>query len=413
MNEARGLAIVLAAALADVWLAYSGLRSVHLLGFIALLGVLASLVVFFVAILRVALPNPAARAASLFAVVLLGLHPSNVPLLQSPGDVRIVLGLLGVVLGLVLYQHKLGGLLRWIYLAPVASAALCDRVALSFALLLLVYKLLFEESPSWAAVPRTLAQCIPAALVSLLVFVIPGAARSAAQSEPGSAVGALLAFVYPNPSLTGPFPSALEITAVAVLVGIAACSSWRSATRPLAFGMVWFLVMLLAAPNQFFSAYAGLALVTAWVIAEMLTVVRGPRRWLVTAGCALLLVACGTSVMQRNDTSAPSQVGAPSTPASADSQVSPTMTAEQWLNLSLDAYQHHRYLESIAAAQTALKLKPDYAEAYNNIAAAYSELHLWDFAIAAAQEALRIRPDFPLARNNLNWVLEQKRLAAH
>ena len=60
-----------------------------------------------------------------------------------------------------------------------------------------------------------------------------------------------------------------------------------------------------------------------------------------------------------------------------------------------------------------MKLKPDYADAYNNIAAAYSALHLWDFAIAAAQEALRIRPDYQLARNNLNWALEQKRLAAH
>jgi tetratricopeptide (TPR) repeat protein len=89
------------------------------------------------------------------------------------------------------------------------------------------------------------------------------------------------------------------------------------------------------------------------------------------------------------------------------------MTAEQWLNLSFYAYQHQRYLESIAAAQTAVKLKPDYADAYNNIAAAYSALHLWDFAIAAAQEALRIRPDYQLARNNLNWALEQKRLAAH
>ena len=37
----------------------------------------------------------------------------------------------------------------------------------------------------------------------------------------------------------------------------------------------------------------------------------------------------------------------------------------------------------------------------------------WDLAIAAAQEALRIKPDFTLARNNLNWAMEQKRLGAH
>ena len=224
---------------------------------------------------------------------------------------------------------------------------------------------------------------------------------------------ALLAFVFPNPNLTDSASSALEIAVVVILLAIAGFASWRSATRPLAFGFIWFLVMLCAAPNQFLPAFAGLALVAAWIVAEILTFVRGPRHWMVTAGFAALLAACGTAVTQKNDTPAPSQPAAAAAAASADSMVSSTMTAEQWLNLSLYAYQHQRYLESIAAAQTAVKLKPDYADAYNNIAAAYSALRLWDFAIAAAQEALRIRPDYQLARNNLNWALEQKRLAAH
>ena len=68
------------------------------------------------------------------------------------------------------------------------------------------------------------------------------------------------------------------------------------------------------------------------------------------------------------------------------------------------------YLEAIGAAQTALYLKPDYAEAYNNIGAAYASLRIWDPAIQAAQQALRLRPDFPLAKNNLAWALAQKRL---
>ena len=242
------------------------------------------------------------------------------------------------------------------------------------------------------------------------MFVVPGAATSVWPPEIGSASRALLAFVFPNPALMDSASSALEIAVVVVLLGIAAFASWRSASRPLSFGFIWFLVMLCAAPNQFLPAYAGLALVAAWIVAEILTLVRGPRRWLVTAGCAALLAACGTAVTQRNDTPSPP---AAASAASADSMVSSTMTAEQWLNLSLYAYQHQRYLESIAAAQTAVKLKPDYADAYNNIAAAYSALHLWDFAIAEAQEALRIRPDYQLARNNLNWALVQKRLAAH
>jgi tetratricopeptide (TPR) repeat protein len=98
--------------------------------------------------------------------------------------------------------------------------------------------------------------------------------------------------------------------------------------------------------------------------------------------------------------------------ATTDAAVNPNMTAEQWLNLSLAAYRGGHFLECIGAAQTAIRLKPDYAPAWNNIAAAYSSLHLYDLAIPAAQEALRLDPSSTLARNNLNWAVEQKRLAA-
>jgi hypothetical protein len=36
----------------------------------------------------------------------------------------------------------------------------------------------------------------------------------------------------------------------------------------------------------------------------------------------------------------------------------------------------------------------------------------WDEAIEAAREALRLKPDFQLARNNLAWSESQKVLAA-
>jgi tetratricopeptide (TPR) repeat protein len=67
-------------------------------------------------------------------------------------------------------------------------------------------------------------------------------------------------------------------------------------------------------------------------------------------------------------------------------------------------HQAGQYWQSIGAAQEALRRRPDYAEAYNNIAAAYESLGMWNQAIEAAQEALRIRPDFQLASNNLAWA---------
>jgi tetratricopeptide (TPR) repeat protein len=89
-------------------------------------------------------------------------------------------------------------------------------------------------------------------------------------------------------------------------------------------------------------------------------------------------------------------------------QPSAAMTPEDWLNASLRANQAGRYQESIQDARAALRLRPNYAEAYNNIAAGYESLGQWNEAIAAAKEAIRINPGYQLAKNNLAWSLEQK-----
>jgi tetratricopeptide (TPR) repeat protein len=85
-------------------------------------------------------------------------------------------------------------------------------------------------------------------------------------------------------------------------------------------------------------------------------------------------------------------------------------TPEDFLTLSLNYELAGKHQECIAAANQALKLRPGYAEAYNNIAAAQQRMGHWDEAIQAAQEAIRLRPDFQLAKNNLQWELNQKRL---
>jgi Flp pilus assembly protein TadD len=79
-------------------------------------------------------------------------------------------------------------------------------------------------------------------------------------------------------------------------------------------------------------------------------------------------------------------------------------TAESLLDASLRLYRAGNFQGSIDAARSAIALKPDYAEAYNNIAASFASLRRWDEAIEAAREALRLRPDFLLARNNLRWA---------
>lgn len=85
-------------------------------------------------------------------------------------------------------------------------------------------------------------------------------------------------------------------------------------------------------------------------------------------------------------------------------------TVEDFINESMRLNQEGKYLESIAAAHGALKLNPNSAEAWNNIAANYESLHRWDDAIAAAQKAIALKPDFQLAKNNLAWSVAQKKL---
>ncbi len=86
-------------------------------------------------------------------------------------------------------------------------------------------------------------------------------------------------------------------------------------------------------------------------------------------------------------------------------------TPEQYLNISLGLYQEKKYSECIEAAKEALKLKPDFDMAYNNICAAYNELKQWDKAIEAGERAVKINPGNSLAANNLAFAKSRKSIA--
>jgi tetratricopeptide (TPR) repeat protein len=97
--------------------------------------------------------------------------------------------------------------------------------------------------------------------------------------------------------------------------------------------------------------------------------------------------------------------------ASAQKVAEREPTADHFLQLSLLYHQEGNFKDCIAAAKRAIAIKPQFPEAYNNIAAAYEGLKQWDDAITAAQQAIRLRPDFQLAKNNLAYSLQQKRLS--
>ena len=84
-------------------------------------------------------------------------------------------------------------------------------------------------------------------------------------------------------------------------------------------------------------------------------------------------------------------------------------TPESCLTSSLYYYLQARYGDSITAANEALQMRPDYAEAWNNICAANNKLGRFDEALKACEQALRLKPDFDLARNNLRCAQEHCR----
>jgi len=82
-------------------------------------------------------------------------------------------------------------------------------------------------------------------------------------------------------------------------------------------------------------------------------------------------------------------------------------TPESMLALSLRLYREQHYEDAIAACRRALAIRPDYAEAWNNIGAALNQLGRYEEAVSACEQALRYKPDFELARNNLQYARDR------
>ena len=97
-----------------------------------------------------------------------------------------------------------------------------------------------------------------------------------------------------------------------------------------------------------------------------------------------------------------------STSSLTEAEIKSSPTAEKYLDLSLQYYQTGKFEDCIKACEEALKLKPDYADAYSNMCASYNQLKLWDKAIEAGGKAVRINPNHKLANGNLNWAKSEK-----
>ncbi|HXJ44060.1 MAG TPA: hypothetical protein VNH18_32535 [Bryobacteraceae bacterium] len=239
------------------------------------------------------------------------------------------------------------------------------------------------------------------ALVPPAVAAVVGFSQHQQSPALAAPVHALTLFAGP----IHPPPEAFWGESAGGLVCLAVMASAFAVGPVISFGLSWFLGFTLFLPDSPFVALAGLAIACIPWLDRGLGLLRpGRRRWLLAPAMSLLLAACGATTVP------PGAVIVQPAGQSFDSAVSKNMTVRQWLELSINAYQSRRYLESAAAAQAAVRLQPDSAEAHNNVAAAYMALHLWDLGIQEAQEALRLNPHMTRALNNLVWMQEQKKL---
>src|SRR5271166_2350377 len=79
--------------------------------------------------------------------------------------------------------------------------------------------------------------------------------------------------------------------------------------------------------------------------------------------------------------------------------------AEAQNNLGIALAQQGRLDESAACFQQALRLKPDYPDAHNNLGNILEKQNKLDEAVACYHQALRLRPNYPEAHYNLGIVL--------
>jgi protein O-mannosyl-transferase len=272
-------------------------------------------------------PDPRNAWAALFATALYGLHPAmaeTVNYIVARADIHSTLA---VVAGLLLYigaprMRRFG-----IYLLPIAVGLFAKQPTAVFPLLLFAWAWLFEEEDFLAAVWR----CLPAFIVTgaLAYFVLkmnpptynPGGASAFNYriSQPAVLLSYFRRFFLPLDLSADTdrkmYSSPLELGAIYGYLFIAllcAAILWcrkRRETRPVAFGLFWFLAACLPTSwialaevendHRLFFPFVGLAMGLCWAATLWLYSHPLPKA-AVGAVCALLLASAAWGAHERN-----------------------------------------------------------------------------------------------------------------
>ncbi len=298
----------------------------HLSTFIWFAVQLILMVFLFGRIMDLADPHPANFYAALFGAALYGLDPANAETVNyviQRGDLYSTLDLVASLLFFIAGRSPESPLRRrgW-YLLLVVTACLSKAPALIFPFILLSYVYLFETEETgarrrwWVAVRATVPAFLVTAAMAVLTWgmtphsFVAGAASGWRYrvTQPWVALHYLKSFFLPTGLSAdtdwGYVATPYSIQAVAgylAVAGLLALAWWtarRRETRPIAFGIAWFLLALLPTSlmplaevtndHRMFFPFVGLALAVVWTLRLALS--RRAPRLAIAGGLAVLLV---------------------------------------------------------------------------------------------------------------------------
>jgi tetratricopeptide (TPR) repeat protein len=395
-------------------------------------------------------PHPSNLWTAFLAAACYGLHPANAETVNYIIQRADLYSTLGVVASLLCFAAYPGQRKRGWYLLPAIAAYLSKAPALIYPLLLLSYVFLMEQEGTlgkWAENRTKWAAAIRAAVPALLVTaaaalltwkMTPAVYQGGATSpwlyratQPWVALHYFISFFLPTglsadsdwTPVSGPFSG--EALAgylfVAALLAVAFRTSRRPETRPIAFGLLWFILALLPTSlmalgdvtndHRMFFPFVGLALAVFWSLrlllfrkTERLTTNPVWLRGVLAAAVVLLaLEAVGTHI--RN------QVWRTEESLWQDVTIKSPKNARGMMNYGLSFLARREYAMALSYLERAESLDPTYGPVEANLGVALGGLDRNQEAEQHFRRAVELAPD--LAEPYIfygRWLIERNRL---
>jgi len=387
-----------------------------------------------------------ARWWALAATTLYVVHPVSAETVNYITQRADLYSTIGVVAATMLYIAKPGRRGTGLYLVPMIVGALAKPSALMLPAIIAVYAYLFERDDIDTTLSKamtSLRAALPALAVAalmggLLRWMTPAAYRLGDVdamrywiTQPLVAVRYIRAFFYPltlsadtDLKMLTSFWSWPALLGILLLMGLLltiwAMSQDRD-TRPIAFGLLWFLLALmptsvppLAEPendHRMFFPFVGLTLSVTAAAALAVRRFRGasafaPWRKAALAGAAaIVLLPCAYGTHLRN------QVWSSEESLWLDVTLKSPRNGRGLMNYGVARMLHGDAATALEYFRRAQIQAPAYPLVYVNLGVAYASLNDHTRAEAAFREAERIDPSDPATHSfYAQWLYSRQRL---